>query len=262
MARKTKTTRRSKKQKSNVVSLFEYEVTQNLKAQQEGPRKKSWNVLDIKNIKPLTEAQRAMIESYWEGNEIVATGSAGTGKTYMAVWLALQTVLSKDYPQDNIKIVRSIVPTRDIGFLKGTEEEKIAPYEAPYIDIFADLLKKSHSYEDMKEASVVSFQDTMAIRGVTFNNSVIIIDEFQSMNFHELSSVITRVGKNSRIIVVGDFHQNDLNMKSNDQSGYEDFMKVVALMKEFDVVHFTRKDIVRSSFVKSFICACEDAHVY
>lgn len=259
MARKS--ARRTKKQKlENNVIEFE-SVKLNNKTKIEGPKRKSWNVLDIKPIKPLNESQRQMLESFYMGNHVVAAGSAGTGKSMLAIWMALNMILSKEYEQNNLIIVRSIVPTRDIGFLKGTEEEKIAAYETPYIDIFTDLFGKPSTYADMKEAGKVTFMPTSFVRGQTWDNAIIIIEEFQSMNFQELSSVITRTGKHSKVIVTGDHAQNDLYTHKNEKSCFHDFMKVAKLMKEFDIINFTRNDIVRSQFTKSFICACEDIGV-
>lgn len=259
MARKA--ARRSRtKQRFDDRKIIDLESAKiNMKAQKEGPKKKTWSVLDIKPIKPITDAQRAMVESYYMGNHIVADGSAGTGKTYLALWLALNTVLSKETNQNKIIIVRSIVPTRDIGFLPGTAEEKMVVYETPYDDILSDLVGKGSTYTDMKEADIIEFMPTSFVRGQSWDNAIIIIEEFQSMNFQELSSVITRTGKNSRVILTGDYVQNDLHTHRNEKTGYTDFIKVAKLMKEFDIITFNRNDIIRSSFTKSFICACEDA---
>jgi phosphate starvation-inducible PhoH-like protein len=233
--------------------------TNNVVAITQGPRKKTWSVLDIKTIKPLTEAQRSLIESYHMDNHIVADGSAGTGKTFLALWLGLNTILSKDFQEDHIILVRSAVASRDIGFLPGTAEEKLEPFETPYKDIMHDLLGKSSSYDDLKEAGKVKFMPTSFVRGSTWDNAVIIIDEAQNLTLHEINSVITRLGTNSRIIVCGDYNQNDLIGKRGESSGFKDFLRVVSFMKEFDVITFTKNDIVRSPFVKSWICAMEEA---
>jgi phosphate starvation-inducible PhoH-like protein len=228
----------------------------------QGARKKSWTVLDIKNIKPLNDPQATMIESFYMGNHIVADGSAGTGKTYIALWLALNAILSKEYNQNKIIIVRSNVGTgKDVGALPGELEDKMAPFEAPYKDILHDLLGKASSYDDMKAVRKIEFMPTTFIRGLTWDNAIIIVDEVQNMNIEEITSVMTRVGKNSKIFVIGDRRQNDLLYDKKTPSGFDKFMQVANLMDELDIISFTRNDIVRSGFVKSFICACEEAGI-
>lgn len=233
-------------------------LTNNRIAINDGPSRKKYSAHDIKAIKPMTEPQRSMIESYLMGNNIVATGSAGTGKSYLSLWLALSTILSKETPQHEIIIVRSAVPTRDIGFLPGSAEEKLEPYEAPYRDIVNELLGGSHAYDNLKEQGKIKFIPTSFLRGLSWDNSIIFIDEIQSCTLHELSTVITRAGLNTKIIAIGDSLQNDLIYKKNDQSGIAQFVNIAKKMNEFDTINFTRNDIVRSQLVKSWICAYED----
>lgn len=222
---------------------------------------KTLSIQDLKSIKPLTDPQKQMFESYFSGNYILANGSAGTGKTYTAIYLGLLDVLSKKEKQNNLIIVRSAVSSRDIGFLPGTELEKLEPYETPYRDIFADLFSRQTAYDKMKRQKIVRFTPTSFVRGLTWDNAVIIIDEVQNMTFYELNSVITRVGINSKLIIIGDQIQSDLYRKPNDSSGMEDFIKVVDMMEEFDHIKFTQHDIVRSKFVKSWICALEESGI-
>ena len=252
--------RKASNRKSRVQNV---EFTEsNIIAITQGARKKSWTVLDIKNIKPLTNPQAVMIESFFSDNHIVADGSAGTGKSYIALWLALNAILSKEFNQNKIIIVRSNVATgKDVGHLPGELEEKMAPFEAPYKDILQDLLGKSSSYDDMKAAKKIEFMPTAFIRGLTWDNAIIIVDEVQNMNIEEITSVMTRVGKNSKVIVIGDRRQNDLLYDRKTPSGFDQFIKVAHLMEELDIIKFTRNDIVRSGFVKSFICACEEAGI-
>lgn len=250
--------RKASKRKSKAERIDLELASNNVVAISQGPKRKSWSVLDVKSIKPLNEAQRSMIESYYMGNNVVASGSAGTGKTFIGIWLALNTILSKDTPQNNIILVRSAVPSRDIGFLPGTAEEKLEPYEIPYKDIFYDLVGKSSTYDDMKEAGKIKFTPTSFVRGSTWDNAVVVIDEAQNMTIDELNSVMTRVGVNTKIIVCGDYAQNDLVNKRNETSGFKDFLRIVDQMKDMDTITFTKHDIVRSEFVKNWICAKED----
>lgn len=216
---------------------------------------------DIKSVKPINTPQQQMFESYFSGNHILANGSAGTGKTFAALYLGLNDVLSKGTKQNNLIIVRSAVPSREIGHLPGTELEKLEPYEVPYRDIFADLFGRATAYDKMKKQKLVNFIPTSFVRGLTWDNAVVVIDEVQNMTFYEINSVITRIGANSKLIIIGDQIQTDLYRKRNDQSGMADFLNVVQRMDCFDQITFRPNDIVRSAFVKSWICALEEAGI-
>lgn len=231
-------------------------------ARQDGPvRKKTWSKHDLKPIQALTPPQHEMIRDYIEGRNIMAGGSAGTGKTFVATYLALMDVLDPTTEIDKMIIVRSVVPTRDMGHLPGTIEEKSEIYERPYKDIFHDLMGRASTYQDMKEAGIISFDTTSFIRGMTFDNAVIVVDEGQNMNFHEINSIMTRLGSSSRVIFVGDVIQTDLRKHRGDVSGMEQAMRVAERMGGISCVTFTKHDIVRSQFVKDWICACEDEGV-
>lgn len=254
--------RKSSPRKNNVYQLTEA-LVRNGKAMEEGPRRKTWSIHDLKIISPLTPVQHDFFQDFISGKNICGHGSAGTGKTFIAIYLALNEILRKDTPHKQIIIIRSAVSTRDLGFMPGTLEEKTALYEAPYKDMFVELLGRYSSYDDMKEAGKVEFCTTSFVRGLTWDNAIVIIDESQNMTFHEINSIMTRVGVNTRIIVVGDSIQSDLDHKARkqDSSGLKEFIKVVLTMKEFSVLKFTKNDIVRSEFVKSWIVACEELHV-
>lgn len=230
----------------------------NGKAIHEGPRKKNFTTHDLRHIKPLNAAQESMFESYFQGNNIIAHGSAGSGKSYCALFLALNDLLNRKDGSQKILIVRSIVSSRNIGFLPGSIDEKISPYETPYKDIVNHLLQKHDAYDAMKSFGCIEFIPTSFVRGLTWDNTIIIIDEIQNMNFHEINSVITRTGENSKIIACGDYVQNDLHNDRNDTSGMPKFLDVSRRSGIFDEIHFTRHDIVRSGMVKKWICALED----
>jgi len=234
---------------------------EDIHARHEHKNNKKLTIHDLKPIKPINEPQKQMFESYFSENFIVANGSAGTGKSFCSIFLALNDVLSKDRPQKKLIIVRSAVPSREIGHLPGTEDEKLEPYEAPYKDIFAELLGRKVAYDKMKKQKIVEFVPTSFIRGLTWDDAVIVVDEVQNMTFYEINSVITRVGANSKLIVIGDQIQTDLYRRKNDQTGIAEFIRVADRMDEFDHVVFTKHDIVRSSFVKSWICALEDSNI-
>lgn len=212
----------------------------------------------MRQIKPLTETQNDLFQSYSEGYNLAAIGTAGTGKTMCATYLALKDVLEKG-EYEKVVIIRSAVQTREQGFVPGTLEQKEAIFEMPYIDIVNDLFGRKDAYQILKQKGMIKFTTSSNIRGLTFDNSVIIVDECQSMNYHELDTIITRVGESSKIIFCGDTKQDDLATSKNraDVSGLYDFLKVLNEIPSFDVVKFGIDDIVRSGLVKEYIIAKE-----
>lgn len=207
---------------------------------------------DLVQIKAKTPSQKDSIYAYDCDYNLLMQGSAGTGKTFIALYLALRDVLAVKYRK--VIIVRSPVATRDLGHLPGDLEEKISIYELPYKHILWELLpNKMEAYDYLKQLGTIEFHPTSFVRGRTFDNSVIIIDEAQNCNFHELDSVITRVGENSKLIIAGDTMQSDLLKSSRDCSGLAKFSKILENMEEFSIVNYLPQDIVRSGLVKSYI---------
>ena len=205
---------------------------------------------------PKTDNQ-GKAETTWDnGYNLVLSGSAGTGKTYLALRFALEQILDKETEYEELVIVRSIVPTRDIGFLPGNEEEKKQAYAAPYIGLLKEIMGDNEAWNKLVSAKKLRFESTSFIRGTTFNNAIIVVDEMQNLNFHELDSVITRVGHQCRFIMCGDYYQSDFQ-KDNDKKGILNFMNIVTQLNQFDVVEFTWKDIVRSDFVRDYIMTKE-----
>ena len=209
--------------------------------------------LVLQEIEPLTKNQVIAFESK---KNLVLHGVAGTGKTYISLYLALDD-MTKGYYQQTI-IIRSAVSTRDMGFLPGSDREKAAVYEEPYKDICVELFQRGDAYDLLKRHNQIHFMTTSFIRGITLKNATIIVDECQNMSFHELDSIITRIGEDCRIIFCGDFRQTDFTDKSREKSGLKDFLRILRCMEVFDMVDFTTKDIVRSEFVKKYIIAKED----
>ena len=209
---------------------------------------------DLLTFKPITQNQEKTYKAYKEGNHLLLHGIAGTGKTFLSLYLALEEVLDPSTVYDDILIVRSVVSTRDMGFLPGDEQEKVSIYEAPYRSICRELFGIRDAYDSLKQQQNVKFMSTSFIRGITINNAVVIVDECQNLNFHELDSIITRIGKNSKIIFCGDYTQTDLT-RENDKRGILNFMKILKSLIEFETVEFMIDDIVRSDFLKSYIIA-------
>ena len=211
---------------------------------------------DLIEIEPLTKNQKLAFEFYEKGHSLVLAGSAGTGKTFMALSLALEDVLDKSTPYDKVVIVRSIVPTRDIGFLPGNEDEKKDAYTGPYRAAVAELFETPDAWMKLTNSGVVEFLSTSFIRGMTLNNCIVIIDEMQNLNFHELDSVITRVGNNCKFMMCGDYYQSDFD-KDKDRNGILSFLEIVEQLRNFRVIEFGWEDIVRSDFVRDYIMTKE-----
>jgi predicted ribonuclease YlaK len=207
-------------------------------------------------IEPLTNNQTEVFQAYARGDSLVLSGSAGTGKTFMALSLALEDVLDKETPYDKVIVIRSIVPTREIGFLPGTEDEKKEAYTGPYQSICAELFEQGDAWNKLQAAGTVDFQSTSFIRGITFNNAIVVVDEMQNLNFHELDSVITRVGRNCKFVMCGDYYQSDFD-KAREKNGIVQFLSIIEQLKRFTVVEFGWEDIVRSDFVRDYIMTKE-----
>jgi len=210
----------------------------------------------MEEVQPVTDNQKKAFEAYDSGDSLVLAGSAGTGKTFIALSLALEDVLDKEVPYDKVVIVRSIVPTRDIGYLPGDEEEKKDAYTSPYRSICAELFQNADAWTKLKTAGTVQFMSTSFIRGLTISNAIIVLDEMQNLTFHELDSIITRVGDNCKFIMCGDYYQSDFT-KETDKTGILKFLSIIEQLKYFTVVEFGWEDIVRSDFVRDYIMTKE-----
>ena len=223
-------------------------------------RKKPINMDLVRDIEPLTDNQKILFDSYKKEKHLVAYGCAGTGKTFITLYNALRDVLDERSPYDKIYIVRSLVATREIGFLPGDHEDKSSLYQIPYKNMVKYMFEMPDDasfemlYGNLKTQGTISFWSTSFIRGTTLDNAIIIVDEFQNLNFHELDSIITRVGENSKIMFCGDATQSDL-IKTNDRNGIIDFLKILRVMPSFELIEFGIDDIVRSGFVKEYITA-------
>lgn len=209
---------------------------------------------DMKTIQPLTENQKGFFDAYDESQIMLLHGIAGTGKTYIALYHALEEVLDKSSNFNKVVIVRSAVPSRDIGHLPGDEKEKTEVYTEPYIEICADLFERPDAYQRLTEQKAIQFLITSFVRGITLSNSIIIVDECQNMTDMELNSIMTRVGDRSKILFCGDFRQTDL-YKKHDMSGLKKFMVIADMMPNFKTFEFGVGDIVRSAIVKEYILA-------
>ena len=221
-------------------------------------KKKEIHSGDLVKIEPITDNQKLVFEGHKAGKNGFFFGCAGTGKTFVSLYLALQDVLKHGTAFDRVVIVRSLIPTREIGFLPGDEEDKAALYQVPYANMVQFMFKQPNEdafrglYDSLKRQGSLHFVSTSFLRGLTFDNSIIIVDECQNLNFHELDTIITRVGQDSKIVFCGDFSQTDLT-KTNERNGLHDFLRILENMDEFNCVEFDIPDIVRSGFVRNYL---------
>ena len=223
-------------------------------------RKKPLGAGYLLGVEPITDNQKVLFDSYAAGKNLVAYGAAGTGKTFVTLYNAIKDVLDDSTPYERIYIVRSLVATREIGFLPGDYEDKSDIYQVPYKHMVKYMFQMPSDadfemlYGNLKSQDTIKFWSTSFLRGTTLDHSIILVDEFQNLNFHELDSIITRVGENSKIMFCGDATQSDL-VKTNDRNGIVDFMNVLRKMPSFDIIEFGIDDIVRSGLVKEYIVA-------
>jgi phosphate starvation-inducible protein PhoH and related proteins len=212
----------------------------------------------MKKISPMTLNQERVTKAYQAGKNLANIGSAGTGKTYLSMALALEEVLENE-EYTKLIIIRSAVQSREQGFMPGSLNEKMGYYETPYIDIVNDLFGRGDAYQILKQKGMLQFMSTSFVRGLTFDNAIIIVDECQNMTYQELDTVMTRVGESSKIIFCGDMKQDDLKISKHraDVSGLKDFVRVISKMSAFSVVEFTVDDIVRSGIVKEYLIVKE-----
>lgn len=211
------------------------------------------NNLVLRDINPLTDNQRVMFQEYDSGYNLFVHGYAGTGKSFLSLFLALDEIEETgDY--DGVILIRSVVPSRDMGFLPGSIKEKSRVYETPYVQIVNDLYNRGDAYTLLKDRGIIDFETTSFLRGCTWSNKIIIVDEAQNMTFQELDTTMTRVGPGSKIIFCGDFRQTDL-VHDRDKSGLQRFINITKEMHKFRYIEFMREDIVRSGLVKDYIIA-------
>ena len=212
------------------------------------------------DIKPLTPSQEKVFDAWQNNKHLFLFGAAGTGKSFITMYLALKDILDEQTPYKKLYIVRSLVPTREIGFLPGDHEDKANLYQIPYKNMVRYMFEMPDDasfemlYGNLKAQDTISFWSTSFIRGTTIDNSIVLVDESENLNFHELDSIITRVGEDSKIFFCGDASQTDLQ-KTNEKNGIVDFMKIIRSMPSFDVIEFGIDDIVRSGIVKEYLIA-------
>ena len=229
-------------------------------------RKKPLSSEYLIDIEPLTDNQKKLFDSYKNEKNFIAYGCAGTGKTFITLYNAINDVLNERTPYEKVYIVRSLVATREIGFLPGSHDDKADIYQIPYKNMVKYMFQMPSDadfemlYGNLKAQETIKFWSTSFVRGTTLDNCIIIVDEFQNLNFHELDSVITRVGENTKIMFCGDSTQTDLQ-KANEKNGIVDFMEIIRKMSSFDIIEFGVDDIVRSGLVKEYIVAKQNLNL-
>ena len=221
-------------------------------------RKKPINSTYFLDVNPITENQQLFFNEWAKDKNLFSYGAAGTGKTFIALYLALKDVMNEESPYEKVYIVRSLVSTREIGFLPGTHEDKSELYQIPYKNMVRHMFEMPDDtsfdmlYDNLKHQETISFWSTSFLRGTTLDDAIVIVDECQNLNFHELDSIITRVGQDSKIVFCGDVNQSDLQ-RTNERNGILDFQRILENMEEFSEIEFGINDIVRSGLVKSYL---------
>ena len=223
-------------------------------------KKQDLKLDDLVKVKPITDNQKVVFAEYKKGKNLFLHGAAGTGKTFVSLYLALQEALDEKTPYDTVYIVRSAVPTREIGFLPGDDEDKTALYQVPYQNMVQFMFEQPNDqafsmlYDRLRNQGTVMFLTTSYLRGITLDNAIVIVDECQNLNFHELDTIMTRVGQDTKIIYSGDFFQTDLS-KNAEKEGMGHFMEILNDMDEVSSIEFNIGDIVRSGLVRSYLIA-------
>ena len=221
-------------------------------------KNKEINHNNLVTIKPITDNQKVVFDTWKKGKNQFLFGAAGTGKTFCALYLAMQAVMDLKTNYEKVVLVRSLIPTREIGFLPGDEDDKAALYQVVYQNMVQFMFEQPNEqsftnlYDRLKGQGTLYFLSTSFLRGLTLDNAIIIVDECQNMNFHELDTITTRVGQDSKIMFCGDFDQTDLQ-RTNEKNGLHDFLRILEEMDEFNCTEFTIGDIVRSGFVRNYL---------
>lgn len=243
-----------KKANSKFLKSHEIDEADNVSFIKKGKKKPNAGLsnLQLKEIHPLTENQGHVFEKF-KNNNLVLSGYPGVGKSFLALYLALNEIIYGDGGYYKIIIIKSLVKSRECGHLPGSISEKQEPFFGAYYEIFSELFGRGDATEILLKKDIIQFENTSFLRGITFNNSIIIVDEFQNANFQELDTIAGRVGNNTKIIFCGDLNQTDLIYSKNDVSGYSKFVNILKNMSEIDMIEFNSDDIVRSGFVKSYI---------
>lgn len=218
---------------------------------------------DLKPIKPMTHNQGKVFSAYKEESNVCLIGAAGTGKTFLSIYLALQEISDKCSPRRKLIIIRTAQPSKQIGFLPGDEKRKLEVYEAPYKAICSELYHRADAYEILKQKGIIEFHGTSFLRGTTLEDSIILIDEIQNMGYQEMRTVVTRLGNNSRLVICGDIRQDDLTSERyKETSGLSTLLQVLQKMNQVTTVEFYPEDVVRSGFVREFLLAEYDLRLY
>lgn len=222
------------------------------------PKTASVNTPKIPEVTPLTRNQEIFFDEFDKFQVLSLTGCPGTGKTFLALAKALGTQRAESKTYTHVKVIRSAVSGRDIGFLPGNVKEKMAAFEAPYVGLINDLYDSGTAYESLKAKHVIEFVPTSFLRGTTFNDCIVVIDEAQNCSYQELYTIMTRIGRNCKVIITGDINQDDLtNPRYKESSGYREILEILARISSCKSITFGVQDIVRSGFVKDFILASQ-----
>ncbi|MGH9803982.1 MAG: PhoH family protein [Candidatus Acidiferrales bacterium] len=234
----------------SVLRIFEQDPNASLRALMEAPRPR---LTGKKAVTPKSHNQRAYMDAMDARDMVFAIGPGGTGKTYLAVAMAVSALLAKKV--DRIILVRPAVEAGErLGFLPGTLQEKIDPYMRPLYDALYDLLE-ADKLARFLEKGVIEVAPLAFMRGRTLNSSFVILDEAQNTTSEQMKMFLTRLGFNSKAVITGDITQIDL--PANRRSGLIEALEVVGQIAEIAIVRFNERDVVRHNLVQQIIKAYE-----
>jgi phosphate starvation-inducible protein PhoH and related proteins len=210
--------------------------------------------LGKKNVAPKSANQKRYIEALETYDMVFAIGPGGTGKTYLAVAMAVHALLSKQV--NRIILARPAVEAGErLGFLPGTLEEKVDPYMRPLYDALHDLLE-AEKLERFLEKDIIEVAPLAFMRGRTLNDSFVILDEAQNTTSEQMKMFLTRLGFNSKAVITGDITQIDL--PASRRSGLVEAIEVVGKIEGIAMVYFDERDVVRHNLVQRIIKAYDE----
>ena len=206
-----------------------------------------------KFIIPRTETQKKYIDAIKQYDLVIGIGPAGTGKTYLAMAMAINALIKKQVSR--IILARPAVEAGErLGFLPGDLNEKINPYLRPLNDALFDMMEADKA-SGLIDQGIIEIAPLAFMRGRTLNDSFIILDEAQNTTSEQMKMFLTRLGFNSKAVITGDITQIDL--QAGKESGLIEIRKVLTSIKELEFVYFSEKDVVRHKIVQKIIKAYE-----
>jgi phosphate starvation-inducible PhoH-like protein len=233
-------------------------MKRNLKVREQAVQKEKFVRSSFPQLLPKNQNQGVLLDAFQYDQLVVAQGSAGTGKTYLSVWHSAKQLQAKKIKK--VILIRAYQPLagRSIGMLPGSASEKLMPFYQQLIDYFEDFLGKATTEIHLKNGTI-EICSLETIRGRSWDDAIIIIDEAQCLFVPEVQALVTRVGENAQIIFCGD----DTGMQTDVKNGMNGLRYLRKLTEKYSIssssfINFTREDICRSGLTKEFVIAFEE----